>query len=276
MKSKGCFGFFCSLTLLFATISSYMSADESITTYFRNDSVNGLKISDAYETHNMGVLWNRDRFFFELDLGIVSPDMHVYKNQYRVANRSFGEIITFTFGSSQTFKENVEIDYYFKFKGSGTYGIDSLQDLAHKILGLQPVNQVNDLVRMPNQNWIGIGGEYRNNFKSVDTLSQTLGFQFYLGSDKVELAPFFSGTLKYEKYILAGEIGLNLVQFDKIVSAPPISSDHREIIPYIEFGVDFEYFGVNWFVRDRFSLPTLAADDNLFGVLSAGIEFALE
>ena len=85
--------------------------------------------------------------------------MHVYKNQYRVANRSFGEIITLTFGANQALKENVQFDYHFKLKGSGTYGIDSLQDLAHRILGLQPVNQVNDLVRMPNRRWVGIGGE---------------------------------------------------------------------------------------------------------------------
>ena len=267
---------FSSFILLTFYVVSEVKADESITTYFSNDSVNGLKISDAYETHNMGVLWKSDGFFLELDLGIVSPDMHVYKNQYRVANRSFGEIITVTYGANHRFKENAEIDYYFKFKGSGTYGIDSLQDLAHKILGLQPVNQVNDLVRMPNENWAGIGGEYRKFFKSVDTVSQTLGVQFYLGNDKAEIMPFASGKVDYEKYILSGEIGFSLIQFDKIVSAPPISADHREVIPYIEFGLDFEYLGVNWFVRDRFSLPTLAADDNLFGVLSAGIEFNLE
>ena len=253
-----------------------LKAEESITTYFSNDSVNGLKISDAYETHNMGVLWSSDGFFFGLDFGIVSPDMHVYKNQYRVANRSFGEIITLTYGANQRFKENVEIDYYFKLKRSGTYGIDSLQDLAHKVLGLQPVNQVNDLVRMPNETWVGIGGEYRKIFKSFDTVSQTSGVQFYLGNDKAEIVPFVSGKVDYEKYILSGEIGLSLIQFDQIVSAPPVSADHREVIPYIEFGLDFEYFGVNWFVRDRFSLPTLAADDNLFGVLSAGIEFNFE
>ena len=89
--------------------------------------------------------------------------MHIYKNQYRVANRSFGEIITLTYGANQTFQETVELDYYLKFKSSGTYGIDTLQDLAHKILGLQPVNQVNNLVRMPNRHWAGIGGQYKNN-----------------------------------------------------------------------------------------------------------------
>ncbi len=31
-----------------------LSAEEKIHAYFSNDSVNGLKFSDAYETHNMG------------------------------------------------------------------------------------------------------------------------------------------------------------------------------------------------------------------------------
>lgn len=276
MNVRWCLSFCISLFVILINVAPSSRAEESITAYFRNDSVNGLKISDAYETHNMGVLWKRDGVFFELDLGIVSPDMHIYKNQYRVANRSFGEIITLTYGASQRLKEKIEIDYYFKLKASGRYGIDSLQDLAHEILGLQPVNQVNDLVRMPNETWAGVGGEYRNIFKSADTMSQTLGIQFFLGNDKAEFVPFVSGKVDYKKYILSGEIGLSLILFDKIISAPPILADHREIIPYIELGLDFEYSGVNWFVRDRFSLPTLAADNNLFGVLSAGIEFNLE
>ena len=207
MIFRGYLHFCICLLLLVACLAPALRAGESLSMYFSNDSVNGLRISDAYETHNMGLLWKKDDIFLELDLGIVSPDMHVYKNQYRVANRSFGEIITITFGENQTFKENVEIDYYFKLKGSGTFGIDSLQDLAHKILGLQPINQVNDLVRMPNKAWTGLGGEYRNVFKSVDTLSQILGFQFYFGTDKIELVPFLSGVVDYDEYTLSGEIG---------------------------------------------------------------------
>lgn len=251
-------------------------SNETVSVYFSNDSVNGLVISDAYETHNMGVLWKRDGNFFELDLGIVSPDMHVYKNQYRAANRSFGEIISLTYGVTQSLRDGVEFDYYFKLRSAGNYGIDSMQDQAHKVLGLQPVNQVNDLVRMPGETWVGLGGEYRNITNSVDTLSQILGFQFYLGSDKVELVPFVSGNIDYNEYTFSGEVGLKLVEFDKIVSAPPISADHRNLIPYIELGVDFEYFGVDWFIKDRFSLPTIAADESIFGVLSAGIEFNLK
>ena len=268
--------FFISLILLILNVTSALRAEESITAYFRNDSVNGIKISDAYETHNMGILWKRDESFFELDLGIVSPDMHVYKNQYRVANRSFGEIISITYGANQSLKDNVEFKYYFNLRSSGTYGIDRLQDLAHNVLGLQPVNQVNDLVRMPRKTWVGLGGEYRNIIKSVDALSQTVGMKFYLGSDKVEFVPFASGKIEYDRYTLFGEVGFNAVQFDKIVSAPPISADHRNLIPYIELGLDFEYLGARWYFKDKFSLPTVASDDSVYGVLSAGIEFSLD
>ena len=276
MNSKIQVSFFIGLIFMTLSVGPALRAEESIKTYFRNDSVSGLKISDAYETHNMGISWEKDNIFFEFDLGIISPNMHVYKNQYRVANRSFGEIISITYGENQSLSDKVEIDYYFKLIRSGTFGIDRAQDLAHKVLGLQPVNHVNDLVRMPNTSWVGFGGEYRSRFKSIDNLSQTLGFQFYLGTDKFELAPFASGKIEYDKYTLLGEIGLNLVQFDDIVSAPPISADHRNLIPYIELGVDFDYLGLNWFIKDRFSLPTIADDNSIFGVLNAGIEFNLD
>ena len=38
----------------------------------------------------MGIVYEFNDIIMQLDLGIVSPDMHVYKNQFRVANRSFG------------------------------------------------------------------------------------------------------------------------------------------------------------------------------------------
>ena len=50
---------------------------ESFTAYFHNDSVNGFQISDAYETHNMGIRYALEDYYFVLDLGIVTPDMHI-------------------------------------------------------------------------------------------------------------------------------------------------------------------------------------------------------
>ena len=54
-----------------------------------NDSVNGFIISDAYETHNTGIIYSKDDDFISLDL-IVSPDMHTYKTR-QSAIRSFGK-----------------------------------------------------------------------------------------------------------------------------------------------------------------------------------------
>ena len=84
-------------------------AEKRISAYFFNDSVNGLIISDAYETHNMGIVYEFGNRFVSLDLGIVSPDMHVYRNQYRKANQfetysgdslvnSLGDITSCLFG----------------------------------------------------------------------------------------------------------------------------------------------------------------------------------
>ena len=71
------------------------------------------------------------------------------------------------------------------------------------------------------------------------------------------------------------ETGVQLVFFDEIVSAPPISAQHRGIIPYAELGLVYENNGLKWFVKDKFSLPTIEDDDSLFGVLSAGVTILL-
>lgn len=261
--------------LAYALFPSLVLSETKITAYFLNDSINGLKISDAYETHNMGILWERDNIFAEFDLGIVSPDMHVYKNEYRVANRSFGEIVSLTVGKHEEFSDTVNFSYYLKLRNSGTYGIDRVQDVAHKLLSLQPVNQVNSLVRMPNQTWIGVGGQIGSRSTSMESFSQLFGLDYYLGTDKIEISPFTSAEIDNGKYVLSGEIGLSLVHFDKIVTAPPISAEHRKLIPHIEFGINFDYLGVGWYLRDRFSLPTINGDNSIFGVLSAGVIFYL-
>ena len=106
------FRFLWSNLYYFCHQSPSLLAQDTITAYFQNDSVNGFIISDAYETHNMGVIYSKDDKFFSLDLGIVSPDMHTYKNQYRVANRSFGEIVTLSLGSIDKQKDQYEHKYF--------------------------------------------------------------------------------------------------------------------------------------------------------------------
>lgn len=248
-------------------------ANGSLTAYFSNDSVNGLKISDAYETHNMGLQYTSDNSYFVLDLGIVSPDMHVYKNQYRVANRSFGEIVTLSYGHKADFSPKIKAYYYTKFSASGQFGIDKMQDLMHQILTLQPVNEVNDLVRMPNEQWLGLGASFAYHLDEKKYGFDTLNLAAYAGTDRVELSTSLQIYKNYTHYNLLGELGIKSVNYDNIVSAPPILAEHRSIIPFAEIGLEFTFFGVQWYIKDRFSLPTVGSDDSLFGVLSAGVTF---
>ena len=248
-------------------------AETRLSAYFSNDSVNGLFVSDAYETHNMGIIYEFSEKYLSLDLGIVSPDMHVYKNQFREPNRSFGELVTLSYGFGKRISEKFSHEHFAQVRSTGKFGIDEMQDFMHKMLGLQQVNSVNDLVRMPNNTWYGVGGKIRKNLGNKSGFVNDVGANYYLGTDRAELSPFISTNFASKNLIFSTDFGLRTIFYDKIVSAPPIYADHRTLIPYIELGVDFKYLGAEWFVKDRLSLPTINGDDTIFGVLSAGIIF---
>lgn len=265
-----------SFFIFFIIMPNITLADKRLTTYFSNDSVNGIQVSDAYETHNMGLIFDFDEKFISLDLGIVSPDMHIYKNQFRVANRSFGEIITLSAGSRNSQFGIFRHEFYGQIKSTNKFGIDRMQDFMHKFLALQPVNEVNDLVRMPADSWIGIGGKLTRQpvipMYSIDTY----GLNYYFGTDRVEVSPYAHKFLNKDKLDMFGEFGLRAIMFDDIISAPPILAKHREIIPYVELGLTLKYLGLTWYLKDKFSLPTIKSDNGIFGVLTAGVRVDLK
>lgn len=246
-------------------------AEELITAYFYNDSVNGFQLSDAYETHNMGLRYQTNDYYAQLDLGIVSPDMWVYKNQYREANRSFGEVVTLELGQSVALDSPTA--YYFKVKSVGEFGIDKMQDFAHKLLFLQPVNEINDLVRMPDATWFGVGARL-NKEVTTPVLGETIfGADGYLGSDRTSIQVSLSDSMLRNAVTYGYSVGLEAVAYDEIVTAAPIEAELRHVIPFASFGVEFDLFGYGIFVREILSLPTIASDDDIFAVLNAGISF---
>ena len=246
-------------------------SEETLTAYFFNDSVNGFQLSDAYETHNMGLRYLAEDYYAQLDLGIVSPDMWMYKNQYREANRSFGEVITFELG--QPVAKGDSVAYYFKVKSVGEFGIDQLQDFAHRILFLQPVNEINDIVRMPNKTWLGVGTRYKNSFK-LPVLGETvLGSDAYLGSDRGSIQLSLSDTMSQLGVTYGYSVGLKAVAYDEIVTAPPVEAELRHLIPYVSVGLEFDFLEFDVFVREILSLPTIVSDNDIFAVLNAGISY---
>jgi len=246
-------------------------AEGMLTAYFSNDSVNGFQLSDAYETHNMGLRYRADDYYSQLDLGIVSPDMWVYKNQYREANRSFGEVITFELG--QPVAAGYTVAYYFNVKSVGEFGIDKLQDFAHRILSLQPVNEINNIVRMPNATWFGVGARYSNALKLPGLGETVFGSDAYLGSDRSSIQLSLSDTMSQLGVTYGYSVGLKAVAYDEIVTAPPIEAELRHLIPYVSVGLEFDFLDFDVFVREILSLPTIISDNNIFAVLNAGISY---
>ena len=244
---------------------------DALTAYFHNDSVNGFQLSDAYETHNMGLRYVSANYYALLDLGIVSPDMHVYQNEFREANRSFGELITIELGQPKDISGSAQ--YYVRVKSAGQFGVDEMQDFAHRLLSLQPVNDVNDLVRMPNNTWLGAG--LRLSYKSDlwfmrDAL---ISYDAYWGGDSARLQVDAEKSTSGEYFDYIYGVGVSAIIFDEIVAAPPLKATLRRIIPHANFEIKFDAFGYNFFVSERVSLPTIQSDERIFAVLSAGVTF---
>lgn len=251
--------------------ASQVSAEQKLTAYFFNDSVNGFQFSDAYETHNMGLRYQTDQYYAQLDLGIVSPDMWKYKNKYRVANRSFGEVVILELG--QPISDNGLTSYYLSMKSSGEFGLDEIQDFAHRLLFLQPVNEINDLVRMPDATWFGIGARYNKKINAPVLRDTIFGTDIYLGSDRTSINVSLSHTMPRNTVTYGYSVGLKAVAYDEIVTALPIEAELRHVIPFASVGVEFDLFGYDFFIREILSLPTIASDNDVFAVLNAGISY---
>ena len=262
----------CTLTII--AYATSLQADE-IRFYFNNDSVNGLKISDAYETHDMGIEYENNFTRLNFNLAIVSPDMHVYENEYRQANRAFGEIVSITYGRKlETADGTRNIEIFGRSRASGKFGFDETQDFAHRILNLREVTRINELVRMPNNTWIGFGLGYKHELPTnrLEAI-QSASAEIYLGTDASYLRAGYNyeHDLSYATLTLAANV--TYVKNDEIVSAQPVGAQVRDVIPAIEIGLRRVYSDFTLYAVDRFSLPTISSDDSIFGTLKAGISF---
>lgn len=265
-KASALFGTLC-VSLILPTV---IFAETEVTAYFSNDSMNGFQLSDAYETHNMGLLFENKHYYAKLDLGIVTPDMYEYRNQYRNANRAYGELIAIELGQNS---EPDKFSTYARIIASGEFGIDELQDFAHKTLSLQKVNKVNNLIRMPNEIWFGLGSRFKQELSNTVFGNSTLTYDGYLGSDSVKLQIDMSWLHKHRNYDLNYKLGIKGVAFDRIVSAQPINASERHLVPFGTFALNFELLGYNLFVSETISLPTISSDDRPYAVFNAGMNF---
>lgn len=250
---------------------AFVQADSTLEVYFSNDSINGFQLSDAYETHNMGLRYTDGPHIVSLDLGIVSPDMLVYRNQFRHANRSYGEIATVSYVNALENIPNVSAGLY--IKGSGKLGLNKAQAFAHKLFKLAKVDEINELVRMPDQTWFGVIANYETNPKKENNTEKLYSFGTNLGSDKGS----FKGEVNYRKrmskFNLNISYGAEFVPYNHVVSSEPIRAKHRKINPIVTLGIETKLAEMDLYVSQRLSLPTISEDDSIYAVVTAGVRY---
>lgn len=252
------------------------AADTRITAYFFNDSVNGFQLSDAYETHNMGLKFHKDNAFYQIDLGIVTPDMFEYENRYRTANRSFGELITLAYGKSAFFtNQDLSLDFVTKITSQGNFGISGLQSIIHQFANFQDDIDLLETVRMPSQTWVGVGTDLKL-LKDDSSQKYHFGLLSYAGTDRLSSQPYIRLDYSLGSWSQFGKLGVDFVLYDNIISAPPIEAVIREVRPVMSFGFKKQFGPLEITIAEHLSLPSIATDDRLYARLLMSASMPLE
>ena len=266
-------------TTVFIFISSSMlsyAKDKSITAYFFNDSVNGFQFSDAYETHNMGLRFNKENQFYQIDLGIVTPDMFEYENEYRTANRSFGELITLSLGKKEFFtNDDIKLNVFAKITSQGSFGISGLQSIVHQFANFQDDIDLLEAVRMPSHTWFGVGKDLKFLKEDINQKHQ-FGILSYVGTDRLSSQPYMNIERKLGSWSQFGRLGIEFVLYDNIISAPPVEAQVRDIRPVLNFGLKRQLGPVEIQISENLSLPSIRSDKRLYARLFMSASIPLE
>lgn len=245
----------------------------SITAYFDNDSINPFVFVDAYETHTMGLKYQSGPHRFGLEAAIVSPDMIVYSNIYRVANRSYGEILRLSYshefeGSSR----DIEIGGY--VTAVGEFGLDRIQQQLHDLFRLQDVFTQVQPIRMPDDVWFGVTGEVLAELLPGSPYRQSYAAQ--LGTDRIALMAGLERDFALWGWHGIAQTSLEAVFRDELISAPPIAAEFRTIVPRAGIEVSRTFGAATVTFGETLSLPTIASDDRVRAVFQAALTWEFE
>ena len=270
--------FIRTIIFLFAAVqilTPAFSDENRIKAYFFNDSVNGFQFSDAYETHNMGLRFDKGESFYQIDLGIITPDMFEFENRFRTANRSFGELISLMYGRKIYQNEALNIDSFVKLTSQGKFGISHFQSMIHKIANFKDDIDLLEEVRMPSKTWLGIGTDTLLRKNTSEQLYQ-FGFLSYFGSDRISFSPYLKVEKINKHWTQFGRMTVDLIVYDEIITAPPVEAQLREIRPLASFGLSKKFGPVEISVSENLSLPSIASDNRVYARLFMIAQISLE
>ena len=267
---------FAILLLIFICTSMLSYAkDNSVTAYFFNDSVNGFQFSDAYETHNMGLRFDNGNQFYQIDLGIVTPDMFEFENEWRTANRSFGELITLGFGKNEVVSNDmINLDIFTKITSQGDFGISGLQSIIHQFANFQDDIDLLETVRMPSQTWFGVGKDLKFIKEEINQKYQ-FGVLSYLGTDRLSSQPYLDFERELGSWSQFGRLGVEFVIYDNIISAPPVEPAVRQVRPVLTLGLKKRLGPVEIQMSENLSLPSIMSDRRIYARLFMSASISL-
>lgn len=250
-----------------------LADNASLTAYFDNDSINPFVFVDAYETHTMGLRYQKGPHRYGLEAAIVSPDMIVYSNIYRVANRAYGEVLRLSYAYDlEQSSRDLEIGGY--VTAVGEFGLDRIQQQLHDIFRLQDVFTQVQPVGMPDDVWFGITTSLTADLYPGSPYRQSYIGQ--LGTDRIALMAGLERDFALWGWDGTTHASLEAVFRDELISAPPIKAEFRTFVPRASIEVSKTFGAATITLGETLSLPTIASDDRLRAVFSAALTWKFE
>ena len=250
----------------------------ALSIYFANDSINGLKFSDSYETHNAGLIWHDPVWRLQLDTAIVSPKLGKSHRQGWTANRAYGELISLALEKPLANNTMLGVSYI----SAGSFGFNQWQERVHELLGHTGYEEDIRAVRMPDDEWLGL--TLRQTSPSwpflPNGLSQNISWRMIWGEAQQALGISFAAkktlqqaavTATKDNWQFYWQTGMDYVTKDAIVSASPVHAAYRKWRPRFAIGISRQILGWHVSIRETATLPTIATDDEVFLTLRIGL-----
>lgn len=245
------------------------AAAESWQAEIANDSPNGFKFSDAYETHTMSLRRHLTNGTDDFSAAIVAPKRPEDIDEDWPANRAFGELLTFKSTRAWFAEGERRVHRGFAVTLIGEFGLDAMQEAFHDLLGYRSVRDQLVSHRMDDglmlSGFIGFRQPWRNNLQMTGEME--------FGTRRNALSMTVSKPSNCENWNIGLRAGIELIANDEVVSAEPTGADIRHIVPHIGVGTCTTWRGYRIRISEEVSLPRIASDDDLYPMVRVSVAF---
>ena len=234
-----------------------------------NDSPNGWKYSDAYETHATSLRKLGESGWLDVSAALVTPKQPKRVVDDWTANRAFGELLTAEFGILH--QKAARGAWYIGGAVTliGSFGLDSVQEEVHRLLGYKSMRNDLQNTRMNNAVMVSALLNYRRHFKN----NWLADGAFEFGTRRNSVSFKISKKADCARFAWSYRAKLELVANDEVVSAAPSKADIRHLVPTLGLGACFSWYGFPIEISEEISLPRIRSDDDVFPMVRLRVSF---